>query len=275
MASAVKIISDSDLGTYVVCSEAWRLKHKTNHSIHYNSPTATKSVEKRREWVKQQTVFSKLKEHAKVALVMLLFLVIALLAWELKFGGAGRKAVESNRFYEILGTTDSFILILILCAGLVVWDVIDKAINSISASTGVSKKSKLVSVKGSGTGSLKDPELGIISQPDAIIDEEGVRVPVDRYPTSNKIQDRHVIKMVCHLAILRATEKEAASYGILIMGEQARSVKINFTEKREIWLRECLADMRKILGGAEATASPAKYKCKHCDVRESCDYRID
>ena len=69
------IISASELANYVVCPEAWRLKHEGLGQKQQSART-TESKERKQEWVRQHDLSSTLREYAKIVYFLLLLVVI-------------------------------------------------------------------------------------------------------------------------------------------------------------------------------------------------------
>ena len=171
------------------------------------------------------------------------------------------------------------ILIILLILGVVifVWDVFDRRSTKIRTSGGLSEKSEVVALRGSSYLPAKEyysAKLNLSSRPHGLIREEGVIIPVDVNPLSRKIKDRHVIQMLAHLRLIEEAEGVKPPYGMLVMGPEARPVKIKNSEEKQAWLDRVLQEMNAIIAGAEAVADPVFYKCRSCDVRELCSFSV-
>lgn len=169
------------------------------------------------------------------------------------------------------------ILILLLLLGVIifVWDVLDRRSSDIRRSGGLSEKSELLALRGSSYLPGKEyvsQTLGLSSRPHGLLREEGAIIPVDVVPMSKKIKDRHVVQMMVHLRLIEQIEGTRPPYGILVLGPQARSVRIKNTDERQQRVSALLAEMRSILGGIPAVAAPSFYKCRSCDVRAVCTH---
>ena len=171
--------------------------------------------------------------------------------------------------YEIL------VLLLLLGVLIFVWDLFDRRSLSIKKSGGIGAKSELVEMRGSAylpSNELASAKLGLSSRPHGIIREDGQIIPVDVNPLSKKIKDRHVVQMLVHLRLIEELEGQKPPYGILVMGPEARSVRIRNADDKQAWLSTLISEMHSIIGGVPAVPAPAFYKCKSCDVRDVCKH---
>lgn len=159
------------------------------------------------------------------------------------------------------------------------WDFFDRQSSSLGKKVGLEKGSKILELKDSGRdnhesdGVLYCSKSLIKSQPDALISEDGHTIPVDIVPTSSKVQDRHVVKILTHLFLLEKTSGIRPPYGILRMGKKGRIVRISNTEEKQEWLAGLIKEMREIEAGSkEAKADPTKKKCQYCEVEKTCSF---
>jgi len=157
------------------------------------------------------------------------------------------------------------------------WDFFERKSRGLEKNVGLEKGAKVLELKDQDTehhGLLFDAESGIKSQPDAIVEEQGHRIPVDIVTTSSKIQDRHVIKIITHLFLMERETGVRPPYGILRMGRKGRIVHISNTDEKQEWLANVVSEMREIeRGEKKAKASPQKKKCQFCEISEKCEHR--
>lgn len=170
------------------------------------------------------------------------------------------------------------LLMLLLLLGLIVfmWDLFERKRSRLREASGISPKSEVVSVKGSAylpPRQFRALRAGILSVPDALLKEEGILIPVSIKPVGDKVRDRHVIELMAHMRAIEEIEGVAPPYGLLILGPNARQVRIKNAEDKQRWLSSLIDEMRSIaLENVPAIATPAKFKCKHCDVRNKCEF---
>ncbi|HQH26507.1 MAG TPA: Dna2/Cas4 domain-containing protein [Oligoflexia bacterium] len=174
--------------------------------------------------------------------------------------------------------TEIVLLLLVLGLIIVMWDLFDRRSKSARKETGLDEKTEVLSVRGGSTLPGKEyysEELALVSKPDALIKEEGMVIPVDVKPMTDKVRDRHVVAMLLHLKLMEEITGERPPYGILLMGQKRRQVKIKNTEEKQRWLDSLIDEMRSICDGVPAVPAPSVYKCKHCDVRAICTHKAE
>lgn len=266
-------ITAADVANYVVCPEAWRLKLDGQRE-RPESERSAQIQEIRAAWARDQDLSSRLATYAKVAYVLLVLLTMLVFYLESR---------RSEYVHAILsqslssGEVPKEILSLLLTLGLVIfmWDLFERRSRSLRKSSGLDEKTEAVAVKGSSERpgrSFSSSELGLKSKPGALVQEDGVLVPVDIHPLTNKIRDRHIVQLLVHLRLVEAEEGKRPEHGILLMGKGQRKVLVRNTPEKQRWLETLIDEMRSIQDGVPAVASPVTYKCKTCDVRRLCRF---
>ena len=102
--------------------------------------------------------------------------------------------------------------------------------------------------------------------------ENGYLIPVDRKLYSNKIRDRYIVELLVHMRLIEEFEGKRPPYGYLILGKNARRVKISNTEKKQQWLDQIIFEINAILDGhTKATPDPHPRKCPRCRVVKFCE----
>ena len=273
----------SEIANYIVCPKAWQLKSLAGSEKKENSHQ--KEVKKRREkWHQEQSLLDTLRYCAKVSFLLLLMVVIVIFLLESKRSALDRispqltsKFVGEN-FYSIKQVPlEIFLVLIILGVIIVFWDIFYRRSKKIQERSGLSEKAVVLKSKSNGQGEnleYSSRELGLSSRPHAIVQEDGEFIPTDIQPFGKKVQDRHVIKLVVHMRLMEASSGARPPYGLLVLGKSKRRVKIENTEEKQKWLDEVAQEMRDIIGGKEAIASPSFYKCKNCEVREACEHSL-
>lgn len=268
-------ISAAEVANYVVCPEAWRLK-QIGAGERVENQRSAESQEIRAEWVRKQDLSSQLRHYAKIAYVLLVLLTMLVFIFESR---------RSDYFEPILKQqaagsgveVPTEILSLLLTLGLVIfmWDLFERRSRSLQTASGLVRKAVTVAVKGSSELPAKQfssNELRLRSKPDALIRENQQLIPIDVHPLTNKIRDRHVVQLLVHLRLIEATEGYRPEHGILLMGKAQRKVLIKNTPEKQRWLETLVDEMRSIMDGVPAVASPAPFKCRTCDVRTICRF---
>lgn len=168
------------------------------------------------------------------------------------------------------------VLLVIIC--LIVLDALLHFTQQLRGKSGVTHKTQVKALDGSSSipeKSYFSDIQGLMGKPDAILRENGFFIPVERKPLSRKLRDRHVAQLLVYMRLIEEFEGKRPPYGYLILGENARKVKIPNSEGRQRWLQGKLDEMRKILEGeAQAIPSPLIPKCRACPVRAHCSHSV-
>jgi CRISPR-associated protein Cas4 len=131
-----------------------------------------------------------------------------------------------------------------------------------------------------GSAMLPDREYisqaqGIAGRPDAIIEENGKVIPVERKPLAKKLRDRYVVQLLVYMRLVEEFEGERPPHGYLLLGPSCRRIKVENSENKQAWVSGLIREMRRILDGAPPRPTPHPKKCAKCDVRERCSARQD
>lgn len=116
---------------------------------------------------------------------------------------------------------------------------------------------------------------GLAGKPDALVKEGEGLIPVERKPLAKKLRDRYVAQLLVYMRLVEEFEGHRPSKGYLLLGEDCRRVTIENTDSKQKWLSTLLEQMRKVLDGGEARATPHPAKCSKCDVRHRCSARAE
>lgn len=116
---------------------------------------------------------------------------------------------------------------------------------------------------------------GLAGKPDALVQEEGELIPVERKPLAKKLRDRYVAQLLVYMRLVEEHEGKRPSKGYLLLGPECRRITIENSEAKQRWLGTLLQQMRAVLDGGEARATPHPAKCFKCDVRARCSARVD
>lgn len=173
--------------------------------------------------------------------------------------------------------TEIALLLLVLGLLIFMWDLFDRRGKKLSGQSGLAHTVPLISLKGSSHLPAREfysESLGLVSEPDALIKEKGFIIPVDVKPLSTKVRDRHIIKMTLHLKLIEEILGKKPPYGIILLGKDQETVKIENSADNHLWLDAVIAEMRSILDGIPAAPAPGKAKCAHCDVAEQCEHKV-
>lgn len=185
-----------------------------------------------------------------------------------------------HHIYTIIGQlleldTHTVYYVMLLVTVLIVLDDIARVLKVKAKSSGLNaSRSRSVKVDGAKRHKAKTyiSEIqGISGRPDAVLLENGYFIPVERKPIGNKVRDRHVAQLLVYMRLIEEFEGKRPPYGYLVLGKNARKVKIYNTEERQNWLNVQLQKMREIVTEQSfAEPKPHPKKCSRCSVRENC-----
>lgn len=188
------------------------------------------------------------------------------------------KAFLIRTFSQIVQLdTDIILLAILITCTVILYDLFHAVSRKKLKETGIKKKAVTQGVDGSKTLPVADyvsDIQGLAGRPDAVIIENGFTIPVERKPLARKLRDRHVAQLLVYMRLIEEFDGKKPPYGYLILGGNCRRVKIINTPERQAWLQGIIDEMRAILDGKEAKASPTKEKCAKCDVRFQCAFKF-
>lgn len=173
------------------------------------------------------------------------------------------------------------VLVLLIVFAIIVVDLLLQRVQESAKATGlvlVSPKTKAIGIDGTKQKPVKDlvsAEIGLAGRPDAILREDGFMIPVEHKPMASKLRDRYIAQLLVYLRLIEEIEGVRPPYGYLILGPNARRVKVMNSKQRQDWLDIKLNEMQAILNGHRAKADPHPKKCASCRMKESCAFRAD
>jgi CRISPR/Cas system-associated exonuclease Cas4 (RecB family) len=115
---------------------------------------------------------------------------------------------------------------------------------------------------------------GLAGKPDALISEGGFIIPIERKPLARKVRDRYIAQLLVYMRLIEEFEGKKPPYGYLILGPNCRRFKIENSPDRQAWLQRLIDEMRGVLAGQATTPTPHPKKCRKCDVRHACAFKL-
>ena len=177
--------------------------------------------------------------------------------------------------------TQLILLAVLIVAAVIVLDAISAVARKKSKETGLDTKTKWTTVSIDGSKTLPSKSYisdmqGLAGKPDALLSENGFIIPVERKPLSKKLRDRHIAQLLVYMRLVEEFEGKKPPYGYLLLGSNCRRIKIQNTEARQAWLQKMIDEMQACLEhNILPTPAPHPKKCRRCNVRASCEARID
>lgn len=267
-------VSTAELANYVVCPEAWRLK-SLEAATFQRTPTTESTREFRRSWVKKQNISTELKSYARSTFWLLVLVVIVVFLLE------QQRLLDPEMLPSFFSATrigvPAELLMLLTIVGVVilVWDIIDRHLGRLRKSSGLESKSEIIGMKDSQQLPAEEyyaEELGLFGKADALVREAGKLIPLCMHPSARKIQDRHAIAIFAHMRLIEETQGIRPPYGILVLGQDSRRVRVQNSDDKQRWLETLIAEMQSIMDGVPAVPTPQYQKCKNCDVEQLCKF---
>jgi len=177
---------------------------------------------------------------------------------------------------QLVTIDEEIILLAMLCAiAIIVFDTFHHVSRKRLKETGMQKRIVAKAIDGSKKLPVKDYVSniqGLAGRPDAIIVENGFVIPVETKPLARKLRDRHIAQLLVYMRLIEEFEGKKPPYGYLILGGKCRRIKIMNSSERQAWLQNIIDEMRAVLAGKPANASPSAPKCAKCDVRSHCKF---
>ena len=173
--------------------------------------------------------------------------------------------------------TDSIIFVILLTITVIVADGVMMSIAKLKKSAGIAKNSKTISIDGGKSAKTKEyicEAIGLAGRPDAVIEENGFLIPVERKPMQKKIHERQIAQLLVYMRLIEHAEGKRPPHGYLVLGKNCKQVKIENTNEKQRWLDEILDKMQAHLNqDVPLVATPHPIKCSKCPVRNSCTVR--
>jgi CRISPR-associated protein Cas4 len=172
-------------------------------------------------------------------------------------------------------------IVFLITVAIIVIDGLLFKVQKSNSSTGLtiknvdSQKLRIEGIKRISVDNFLSKNQGLSGKPDAVIMENGLSIPVEHKPLGTKLRDRYVAQLLIYMRLIEEKEGHKPPYGYLIMGKNARRIKVTNTPEKQFWVDSMLSEMRAILEGKEAKASPHPSKCAKCKFRNSCHFKME
>jgi CRISPR-associated protein Cas4 len=115
--------------------------------------------------------------------------------------------------------------------------------------------------------------LGLVGRPDAVVEEGGYFVPIERKSFGKRPRDKDIAQLLVYCRLIEEESGVRPPHGYLIIGPQAKRFKVVNSAEKQLWIDTCLEQMRAVLAGGACVATPDRKKCDGCAVRERCTQR--
>lgn len=284
-----RIFNAAEIGNYVVCPEAWRLKYLLGEDYHFDQAVHG-VLESKRTWRSSLDLSTQFKFYAKIIYILLIFIfiIVFLLDFKAELRNQGKQSDSlsadvtfSDQLLIALEDKSKevpaqiLLLLIVLGSSIYVWDLLDRKGKALKRETGIGDSAEIVALAGSKILPGKEyssSSLQLASKPDALIKELGHLIPVDRKPMLKRIHDRNIAQMMVNLLLIEEIEGEKPPYGVLLLGKDEKKSQIKNTPERARWVLSLVDEMQSIVDGVPAIPSPNPQKCKNCDVNQRCEF---
>ncbi|MCX7952646.1 MAG: CRISPR-associated protein Cas4 [Deltaproteobacteria bacterium] len=245
-------ISASELGDYVFCPESWRLK-RLEKATPKDNQSSLLGQEEHKEWISNIEVFLVLNRMLRLGIIAFTFVI--LIAYFIE-------EVNHRLVLTFLGLSAVFTAFSF---------IVDKYLEK-KRSVGLETKFK--NVKASGSTELISHSLRIYGTPDAILNENGNLVPVERKSFAKKLKSRYIVQLAAYMLLAEETYKTNVPFGYIIMGDKRkRRTVYNSPGLRKLVKRKSLELINALEGLNKLFPDPHPRKCSKCNVSHICQFK--
>lgn len=191
------------------------------------------------------------------------------------FDAAGRGVVGALIEVVQVDGGQALLVVTLVCCAIVV-DALFGFMQRARRSTGITRNMVVKSVDGGtfvGRRELSSKTLGLVGRPDAIVQEGGALIPIERKAFGKRPRDKDIAQLLVYCRLIEEIEGVRPPHGYLIIGPTAKRFKISNDPNKQQGVEGLVREMREILAGGPCVATPHPKKCAGCSVRESCAQR--
>jgi CRISPR/Cas system-associated exonuclease Cas4 (RecB family) len=271
------VISASDISTYLFCPQCWLFGltlATTMQPTNQEKKRSQIAKQKRKQWFADQETYYKLNRYMRLLYFVFFFIFLILLLLDSYFKGL----VGFNFNQKLLSESDLIMILLASWAIIFIWDIFNRKSKKINQDSGLNTTPDIVSIKGSNKIPVKtfySKKLNLTGAPDALISEKNRLIPIEIKSKALKVQDRHIMSMTAYLRLIEENTGKKPPYGILILGNNKRNIRILNTPERQEELTNLLQEMSLVLAGVkDVLAAPTHYKCKNCIYSVTCPKKL-
>lgn len=124
-------------------------------------------------------------------------------------------------------------------------------------------------------GELVSHSLRVYGTPDAVIEENGQLIPVERKSFSKKLRSRHIIQAGVYMILVQDVTGKPCNKSYLILGKNYRRKVVRLKEDLARKIRLKARELINVLEGLNIpVADPYPKKCRTCVVQDFCDKKV-
>ncbi len=264
------IIAAGEVGAFSVCPMSWKLKW-IDREVGREASSVALGQQLHKDWsvvFEESLVLGRWIRYLAVLITTATVVFLLLHPVDVPLEG-----------FAIISTRNSGLQLVVLAAFtfLVIRSFL-KAARKRHRDTGFTGDAVAVAMEGSSIVPAREyisTRQGLAGKPDALVQEDGEILPVERKPLAKKLRDRYVAQLLIYMRLVEEFEGRRPRKGYLLLGPECRRVTVENTESKQRWVGTLLDQMRKVLDGGEPRPSPHPIKCSKCDVRHRCAARAD
>jgi len=265
------IIAAGELGAFSVCPLAWKLKYIDKQGAAFSLGEKRLGMKLHRDW-------SRMFDESLVLGQWIRYLAVLTCTALVVFILLNPQGIPVEQLLALSVRNHGLQLVLLVGAALLVIRSFSRAAGRRRRASGFEPESVTVSIEGSKI--LEEREYvsraqGLAGKPDALIEEGGLIIPVERKPLAKKLRDRYVAQILVYMRLVEEFEGKKPPHGYLLIGPSCRRIKVENTDAKQQWVQALIDQMRAMLDGGEVRPSPHPIKCSKCDVRHRCPARAD
>jgi CRISPR/Cas system-associated exonuclease Cas4 (RecB family) len=272
-ANGLHIIAAGEVEAFTVCPYAWKLRSIDREDAQTDTELGQTQLgqELHRSW-------SALFEESLFLLRWFRYLAVLACVATFSFLQTHPTGEPLHKLFGLSVGNQALQLLVLVVVTLLVMTSFGRAAEKKQVSSGFGAKAVAISVEGS---KLLPPKeyvsltQGLAGKPDALIEEDGLIIPVERKPLARKLRDRYVAQLLVYMRLVEEFEGKRPTHGYLLMGEPCVRVRVDNKEAKQRWVSKMVADMRGILDGRDAKPSPHPQKCAKCNVKHRCSFKVD
>jgi len=264
------IIAAGEVAAFSVCPMSWKLKWIDKAQSHEGSSVAL-GQKLHNDWsviFEESLVLGRWIRYLAVLITTAAVVFLLLRPIDAPLTGLLAISLRNNGLQLVVLVGFTFLVIRSF----------RKAARKRHRETGFTVNEVAVAMEGSSmvpTREYISRSQGLAGRPDALVQEGDEFIPVERKPLARKLRDRYVAQLLVYMRLVEEFEGRRPSKGYLLLGSECRRVIIENSDARQRWLSTLLEQMRCVLGGGEARATPHPAKCSKCDVRSRCPARVE
>ena len=195
------------------------------------------------------------------------------MSWLYEHGG--RRFIETIREASGVDSQVAVLLIVFICFAILV-DSLFAFMKWARRRTGITRGMIVRCVEGGRFVAGREylsRRLGLVGRPDAVVEEGGYFVPIERKAFGKRPRDKDIAQLLVYCRLIEEEYGVRPPHGYLVIGPQSKRFKVVNSAEKQLWIDTLLEQMRAALEGGACVATPNRKKCDGCAVREQCTQR--